>query len=292
MNIARLTQLGLSASVMLIVCSLGLKATLQEASSVSRPQLRFIRSVVAMFIIMPVFALILVYALSLPPALEIAFVALAVSPVPPVLPRKALAAGGSRSYVLRLFVAAGIASILFIPLEVELTEMILHWPDRISLASIVRIVTISIIAPLGVGLVLRLLSPGFAERLSGPLSRFSTLLLIVSFLPILVTHGSAAISLIGNGTLLATAVFVTIGLVSGNLLGGPNASDRAVLSLSTASRHPGIAMAIAATNFPNEKLLIPAILLYLVVNALLSWAFLRWFRPKGRESFSGRQAAA
>src|SRR5690242_18832022 len=131
MNIARLTQIGLSVSVMLIVCSLGLQATPQEASSRSRSQLRFIRSVVAMFIIMPVFALILAYALSLPPALEIAFVALAVSPVPPVLPRKALAAGGSRSYVLRLFVAAGIASILFIPLEVELTEMILHWPDRI-----------------------------------------------------------------------------------------------------------------------------------------------------------------
>jgi BASS family bile acid:Na+ symporter len=292
MNIARLTQMGLSASVMLIVCSLGLKATLQEASSLSRQQLPFIRSLVAMFIIMPVFALILVYALSLPPALEIAFVALAVSPVPPVLPRKALAAGGSRSYVLGLFVAAAIASILFIPLEVELTEMILHWPDRISLGSIVRIVTISIIAPLGIGLALRQLSPGFAERLSGPLSRFSTLLLIVSLVPILFTHGSAAISLIGNGTLLAIAVFVTVGLIAGTLLGGPNASDRTVLSLSTASRHPGIAMAIAATNFPNQKLLIPAILLYLIVNALLSWVFLRWFRPKERESVSGRQSAA
>ena len=68
-----------------------------------------------MFIIMPVFAVILAYKLSLRPALEIAFVALAVSPVPPVLPRKALAAGGSRSYVLGLFVAAAIASIVFVP---------------------------------------------------------------------------------------------------------------------------------------------------------------------------------
>jgi bile acid:Na+ symporter, BASS family len=77
------------------------------------------------------------------------------------------------------------------------------------------------------------------------------------------------------------------------LLGGPNVSDRTVLSLSTASRHPGIAMAIASTNFPNQKLFLPAILLYLIVNALLSWVFLTWFRPKVRESTSGgRQSAA
>jgi BASS family bile acid:Na+ symporter len=284
--------MALTASVMLIVCSLGMKSTLQEATQLSQPR-RFIRSVLAMFIIMPVVAGILVYALSLPPALDIAFVALAVSPVPPVLPRKALAAGGSRSYVLRMFVAAAIISILFVPVEVELTEMIFGWPARMSPGAIARVVIVSIIAPLGVGLALRRVSPGFAERWSEPLSRFSILLLIISVLPVLFTQGSAAISLIGNGTLLTIATFVTVGLIAGTLLGGPNLSDRTVLSLSTASRHPGVAMAIASTNFPNQKLVLPAILLYLIVNALLSWVFLKWFRPKEEESTSGgRQSAA
>jgi BASS family bile acid:Na+ symporter len=246
----------------------------------------------AMFIIMPVFAGILVYALSLPPAIDIALVALAVSPVPPVLPSKALGAGGSRSYVLGLFVAAAITSILFVPVAVELIEIIFGWPARLSLGTIARIVTISIIVPLGVGLALRQILPGFAERLSGPLSRFSTLLLIISLLPVLFTQGSAAISLIGNGTLLAIAVFVTVGLIAGDLLGGRTVSDRTVLSLSTASRHPGIAMAIAGTNFPNQKLVLPAILLYLIVNALLSWVFLTWFRPKEREGTSGGRRSA
>ena len=109
----------------------------------------------------------------------------------------------------------------------------------------------------------------------------------------LFTQGPAAISLVGNGTLLAIAIFVTVGLIAGALLGGPNASDRTVLALSTASRHPGIALAIARANFPNEKLVLPAILLYLIVNALLSWIFLKWFRPGVRESVSGdRQSAA
>jgi hypothetical protein len=160
----------------------------------------------------------------------------------------------ARPYVLGLFVAAAITSILFVPAAVELTGIIFDWPARMSLGAIARIVTISIIAPLGVGLALRQMLPGFAERLSEPLSRFSTLLLIIGLLPVLFTQGSAAISLIGNGTLLAIAIFVTVGLIAGTLLGGPNASDRTVLSLSTASRHPGVAMAIASTNFPNQKL--------------------------------------
>jgi bile acid:Na+ symporter, BASS family len=288
---AKLIQLVLTASVMLIVCSLGLKSTLQEVAHVS-PR-RFARSVLAMFIIMPVFAGILVYALSLPPALEIAFIALAVSPVPPVLPKKALAAGGSRSYVLRMFVGAAITAILFVPIEVELTEMIFAWPSRMSLGAIARVVTISIIAPLGVGLALRRVWPRFAERLSEPLSRFSTLLLIISMLPVLFTQGSAAISLIGNGALLAIAAFVTVGLIAGHLLGGPSASDRTVLSLCTASRHPGVAMAIASTTFPDQKLVLPAILLYLIVNAILSGIFLAWFRRKEREGTpGGRKSAA
>src|SRR5262249_11140275 len=100
--------MALVASVMLIVCSLGLKATLRDATYLFQRPLQFTRSLLAMFIIMPVLAGILVYALSLPPAVEIAFVALAVSPVPPILPKKALTAGGSRSYALGLLVAAAI----------------------------------------------------------------------------------------------------------------------------------------------------------------------------------------
>jgi len=293
MNIAKLTQMLIAASVMLIVCSLGLKATLREPTYLLRQRLLLVRSLFAMFIIMPVFTGVLVYAMALPPALEIALVALSVSPVPPVLPKKTLAAGGRRPYVLGLLLSAAMTSILCVPVAVELVEKIFDWPARMPFGSIARIVTTSIIVPLGVGLALRQVWPGIAERFPEPLSRIATLLLIVSLLPVLFTQGSAAVSLIGNGTLLVITVFVTFGFAAGTLLAGSDASDRTVLSLSTASRHPGVAVAIANTNFPNQKLVVPAVLLYLVVNALLSWLFLTWLRLKRRErSSGGRQSAA
>jgi bile acid:Na+ symporter, BASS family len=98
--------------------------------------------------------------------------------------------------------------------------------------------------------------------------------LVAGSLPILFTAWPAISSLIGNGTLFAFALFVLVVLATGHWLGGPDPQDRTVLALSTASRHPGVAMAIAQANFPGQKLVVGAILLYLIVNVILSALYL------------------
>jgi BASS family bile acid:Na+ symporter len=80
----------------------------------------------------------------------------------------------------------------------------------------------------------------------------------------------------GNGMLLAFAAFVATGLLVGHLLGGPEPENRVVLALATASRHPGIAIALAQSAFPAQKLVVPAVLAYLLVSAVVSAAYLRW----------------
>ena len=59
-------------------------------------------------------------------------------------------------------------------------------------------------------------------------------------------------------------------------LGGPDPDDRAVLALATASRHPGVALAIASANFPGQTLVPAAVLWYLIVSALVSIPYLTW----------------
>jgi BASS family bile acid:Na+ symporter len=54
------------------------------------------------------------------------------------------------------------------------------------------------------------------------------------------------------------------------MLGGPEAEHATVLALSTASRHPAIALAVAKINFPNEPYLGATILLYLLVLTALT----------------------
>jgi BASS family bile acid:Na+ symporter len=67
-----------------------------------------------------------------------------------------------------------------------------------------------------------------------------------------------------------------VGLAIGHFLGGPLSENRTALAISTASRHPGIAIAIAAANFPEQTLVTPAIFLYLLVTAVVSIPYLLW----------------
>jgi BASS family bile acid:Na+ symporter len=113
-----------------------------------------------------------------------------------------------------------------------------------------------------------------------PVSLGATILLLAIALPVLFTTWPAIVSLIGNGTVVAIAAFILAGLAVGHLLGGPDPDDRTVLAFCTAFRHPGVAIAIAGANFPGQKLVPAAVLLYLLVSAVVSIPILAWRRRR------------
>ena len=57
-----------------------------------------------------------------------------------------------------------------------------------------------------------------------------------------------------------------------------------MLALATASRHPGIALYLASHNFPQEKAVLAAVLLYLLVSTLLALPYVAWRRRGGAAS--------
>ncbi|MNW21381.1 hypothetical protein D3C71_2222690 [compost metagenome] len=59
-----------------------------------------------------------------------------------------------------------------------------------------------------------------------------------------------------------------------------------MLALSTASRHPAIALAIAKTNFPDEPFLAATIVLYLLVVTLLALPYVKWRRRSAESHIS------
>jgi BASS family bile acid:Na+ symporter len=236
----------------------------------------------AVNIIMPLVAIGLSRALALNPAVEIALVALSLSPVPPLLPKKQLKAGGHASYAVGLLVALSILSIVIIPVSIAILDRFFAFEARVPAAAILKIVGTGILVPLAVGMLVRRITGGAAERAAGPLNKIATIVLLLAVLPILVKSWPAVQSLFGNGTLTATAIFVVVGILVGHLLGGPASEDRGTLALATASRHPAIANTIAALTFPQEKLVIAAIVCYLIVSAVVSGVYLA-LRKKQRK---------
>ena len=102
----------------------------------------------------------------------------------------------------------------------------------------------------------------------------SRVLLVIGVLALLVVGLPAAWALVGTGRLSAMTAFVAAGLAIGHWLGGPEANDRTVLAMSTASRHPAIALSIAKANFPDEPRLGAAIVLFLVVNLVIGFIYM------------------
>jgi BASS family bile acid:Na+ symporter len=175
---------------------------------------------------------------------------------------------------------AAVTAIVFVPGAMALLGHVFDLRGYISVAAVARLVTITVLAPLVAGMLMRYLAPSLAEHLSAPMSRIATLLLVAGVVPVLLASGPAIVSLIGNGTVLALAAFSTAGLVAGHVLGGPEPADRVVLALATATRHPGVSLAIASAAFPEQRLVGPAVALYLMVATLLSALYLAWFRRR------------
>lgn len=280
MTLAQIIPLVINISIVLIVFALGLKTERGDAVYLlSRPGL-LVRSIFSMNIVMVAVAMAIAALFDLPFVVELALIALAISPVPPILPTKQQKAGGSASYAISLLVFASLAAIVLTPLTATLAGALFGRQTGISSWAISKIVLVSVIAPLLVGIAVRFWSSELAARLARPISIAGTALLVVAVLPVLFTATTTIWSLVGNGVALALVVFTLIGLAVGHFLGGPEPENRAVLALATGTRHPGVAIAIASLNFPDEKAVLAVVLYHLVIGAIISIPYVKWSRAR------------
>ena len=280
MNTQEIVVLALRVSIMLTVFGFGLEGSIGDLLYLLRRPRLLVLSLTAMFVVMPLFAIFLTRVVHFNPAVVIALIALSISPVPPLLPRKMTKAGGIAPYGLGLMVTAGTLAILYIPLASDLIGRYFDRDFGMSPAMVAKVVVVSILIPLAAGILLRKVAPAVAARIAHPIALIAGIVLLVGVVCILAVTYRGAWALIGDGTLLAFAVFILVGLLVGHLLGGPDPDSRVVLALSTACRHPALALAIAGANFPSERRVLAAILLYLVLNALLTIPYVKWQRKK------------
>jgi BASS family bile acid:Na+ symporter len=279
MSAKQLVLLALQISIVATVLGFGLRATVSDLLYLWRRPGLLGRSLLAMLVALPVVAVLLVMTFELRHAIEVALVALAISPVPPLLPNREGKAGGYAPYALGLMATLSAGAIVFVPVAARILQGVFGRPLGMSVSSIAPMMLVMVLLPLAVGVALRSFAPALAERIAGPVATFARLLLPLAALPLLIVALPAMWRLVGDGTILAIAAFVVAGLAIGHVLGGPEPEQAAVLALSTACRHPAIALAIASTNFPEERFG-GAILLYLLLNLIVSMPYVTWQRKR------------
>ncbi|HSS06446.1 MAG TPA: hypothetical protein VLK83_04830 [Rhodanobacteraceae bacterium] len=278
MTLMQIIGLAIDASMFLIVFALGLQSKMDEVTYLLRHPGLFFRSIFAMNVVMLLFAIGVIMLFGPPAPVKIALVALAVSPVPPVLPGKQFQAGGSAGYTIGLLAGAAMVSIVFVPLVIEAVGAIFGLDMHEPIGKVASVVLISVVIPLVAGIVLRHFAPAFAERMASPISTCATVLLAIAVIPVLVVAAPTFWSLVGDGVLACLFAFTLVGIAVGHFLGGPNPHNRAVLALATGTRHPGIAIAISSINFPNQKAVLSVVLFHLIIGAIVSLPYVRWHK--------------
>jgi BASS family bile acid:Na+ symporter len=236
-----------------------------------------------MNVMMPLIAVLMVSILRLNPAVEVALVALSMSPVPPLLPRKALHSGGATSYTVGLLAAVSVLSIVAVPLSVWAVGRLFATPVRVSPNAIGALVGPVILLPLAAGFLLRRFATSVAEHTSRLADVAATWLLVIAIIPVFIISWPLVRELLGNGTLLAMLVMCLAGLSIGHYVGGPDPDHRVVLALATAMRHPAVAITIGQAAFPGDETIRAAVLLAVVVVAVTTMPYASWAERHLRE---------
>src|SRR5262245_40481750 len=148
-------SLVLEASIFLTALGFGLQTTRGDIAAPFRGPGALAASLRAVFGARPLVAVGPSLLLRLHPPVEIALVALAVSPMPPLLPNREVKAGGRMSHGIGLMVLAATLSIVFIPVALTIGGRVLGHPLAIGPAALARLAFFAVLLPLGLGMIVR-----------------------------------------------------------------------------------------------------------------------------------------
>jgi len=276
MTLIEIVKFAILASVFLLVLAIGLNATLRDCGTLLRRPGLLARSILSMNGVMLVFAVTVAALFHIHPAIKIALIALAVSPVPPIIPNRQEKAGGAHDYAIGLLAASATASIVIVPLAIAAIGWIFGRDMQVPVGRVAAIMLMTVLIPLAIGVLVHRLLPALAKKIAHPVSILATILLVLAVLPVLFVASKAVWALIGSGMILFLVLFSAIGLAAGHNLGGPDPSDRTVLAIATAVRHPAVALAIASINFPDQKAVPAVVVCHLIVGTILVLLYAKW----------------
>ena len=281
MDSADIVKFVLMAAIMLTVISVGLRSRPADTLLLLRNPKLGVRAMVSMFVLMPLLVIGLTSALPvMDQTAHAALIALSVSPMPPILPSRQVTVSAGGDYAVGLQVLASVFSIIIAPVFIWLAGRLQGVATVFDVADMLRVLAVTIGAPLAVGIFIARIWPRVAD-MSTPLARVSLVLLLAGGAVALVAEAPEIARQVGHGVLLIIAAIVLIGLLVGHLLGGPDAGNRGARALATSARHPGLAIVLSTTNFPHDReAIIAAVLLFLLVNLVLTLPYALWRRRR------------
>jgi len=266
------------------VAALGLQARQDDLLFLWRRPALLLRSLLAMYVLVPAAAVLMVKLVALPPGTPMALLVIAIAAGAPLVPRRLLDAGGDPPFVVSLAVTSSVLAIATVPLSLEILGVVFSRDVNLSPWSVAVVVGKTFLAPLFVGLLVRRFFPRFADRVSQPLARAASAL-FVACAALVVVVSFKLVAGAGLVSFLALCSLTLAAMLIGHALGGPRPADRLVLGLLCATRHVGLAMLIVLSL--RNRAAVAALGAYLLAALLMSVPYVAWARRPLAATASG-----
>jgi len=288
MSLAKLIPLLLRACIVTSVFALGLNVTWESISYLWHQVGLLLRSLLAMYVITPLIAVLLVLAFHASVGVKIAVLLMAISAGAPILPKKLLKLGANARYVYSLAVTAALFAIVTVPVSLAILGAFFHREASVPLSQVAYTITVVFLAPLLAGMLAGDFWPAFAKRIGGILSTVAGVVLLVLAVLIVVVNFSPVLGM--GFSAFALIVAITLAeLAVGHFLGGPDPNDRTALAMICSARFPALVLLIATLNFPGAKPL-PFVVTYLLVSNLATIPYVRWRKASSEAQLSERNS--
>ena len=264
----------LSVALIVFAEALGIAPKQVVAYFKDRPVV-MLRALVAALILVPAAALGLILLLEPAPAVGVGLAILVACPPAPLMIKSATkTGGGDAAFIASLHLSLAALAVVTVPAVLNVLAIPLGFSASVDPASLLSILAKSILLPIGLGLAVRALFPAWAEAFAALLGKVGTVGLLVVLIAVLAALYPALLNMDAWSYGVIAAVSVA-GLAIGHLLGPQNGQEKTVLAVECAVRHPGLAIAIGATNFTSQRaleVLLPCILTFIVIaTAYLVW---------------------
>jgi bile acid:Na+ symporter, BASS family len=257
--------------------AVGLSLTVKQILAPLRDARLVTLAVVANFVLMPVSALLISRLVQLDTSLGVALLLLGTAAGAPFLPKLASVAGGNIAFAVGLMVLLMVLTVGYMPLVLPLLL------DGVSVdpLKIARSLVVLMLIPLGAGLLAKARYDVIAARMAPLLNKLSSISLALMIVLMLVSNIRNIIDLFGSRGVLASVIFLFVGLGIGWFLGGSGTDVKSVLALGTAQRNIAAALVVGGQNFTDPKVVV-MIVVVAIVGMLLLMPFASILARHGR----------
>jgi bile acid:Na+ symporter, BASS family len=266
----------LMLAIMLQVVAVGVQVDPRDMWPVIRRPMWLLRVAIAMFVAVPVLAVILAKTFDIPIVMRGAMVLLAISAAAPLLPGKLLRLGNDVCHDATLAAVTSVLAIVLVPLELKSLGVAFQRDVGITVAAVAGVLMTTFLLPLGVGMVARgVIGPTRAVRIGDLAGDTGHIVLGILLLLMLVAQRATVFPLLWQSAIVI-ALFAAGALLIGHLLGGPDPGERTSLAIATVTRHPGLALLLASGNFRMTQEMPLAVVAFVLGTTLATIPYTIW----------------